>query len=765
MAFCPVGDPTSKTKPQISCRYSMSWITILWSMNAGACLALAAIYLGVWFKQRESWVRLIFSCIAVAAAAIAMFELELIHADTPGEYGTLLRWRLVPVWALVVSLVGFTRLYLHAGRPWLAWSACGLKTLTLILNFIFTPNLHYREITALRQLYSGGEMASVPVGIPNSWSLLNQAVLVLLLIFFVDATISVWRRGERQRALLVGGSIIFFGMIVAAQVALVVWGVIQVPFFGCFAYLGIVAALGYQLCDDTVRAAQLAQKLQASENALRKTEQDMEIAANAVDLALWTWDIARDEVWLSHKARAVFGFSPWEKLNTERIRNVIHPEDREMLRKAVKNSLQTGAENPVEYRVVLPNGEIRWLVRRSRTEFDRKGKPVSMHGILFDITERKFAEERFRLVVDTAPTAMIMANKEGRMTLINKRVETLFGYNRNELIGQPVEMLIPERFRPHHAEYRHGYFCDAKARPMGAGRELFGQCKDGSEVPIEIGLNPVRTSEGLCVLASIIDISERKAAELEAARQRHELAHLSRVTMLGELSGSLAHELNQPLAAILSNAQAAQKLVADGAVDVNEFRQILTEIVAEGKRAAEVIQRLRLLFKKGEVRLQFGNLDINEIVQDVLKLMHHDLMHQEVTVRTELAQNLPAVEGDCVQLQQVLLNLLLNGCEAMTDRDCSERQLLIASGVNNGTVHVSVTDRGGSIPEERIQRVFEPFFTTKAEGMGLGLSVCRTIIKAHCGNLWATNNPEGGATFHFSLPTNGQVQRIEPNHL
>jgi two-component system, LuxR family, sensor kinase FixL len=742
----------------------MSWITIVWSMNAAACLTLAGIFFAAWCKQRESRVHLIFSCIAAAAAAIAVFELELMHADTPGEYGALLRWRLVPVWVLVVSLVGFTRLYLHAGRSWLAWSACGLKTLILILNFIFTPNLHYRKITALRQLSWGGEMASVPVGIPNPWSLLNQAVLLLLLVFFVDATITVWRRGERQRALLVGGSIIFFGMIVAAQVALVVWGVIQVPFFGCFAYLGIAAALGYQLCDDTVRAAQLLRKLEASQAALRKTKQDMEIAANAVDLAVWTWDIARDEVWLSHKVRSLFGFSPSEKVDTKRIRSVIHPEDRDVLRKAVKNSLQTGAENPVEYRVVLPNGEIRWLVRRSRTEFDRNGKPVLMHGILFDITERKFAEERFRLVVDVAPTAMIMANKEGRIALINKRAETLFGYKGDELVGQPVEMLVPERFRSHHANFREGYFGDDQARPMGAGRELFGQCKDGSEVPIEIDLNPVHTSEGLCVLASVIDISERKAAELEAARQRHELAHLSRVTMVGELSGSLAHELNQPLTAILSNAQAAQKLVADGAVDVNELRQILSEIVAEDKHAGDVIQRLRLLLRKDDARHYPGNLDINEIVGDVLKLMRNDLVIHDVTVHTELAQYLPAVAGDRVELQQVLLNLVLNGCEAMAECDSPERQLFITSGLENGAVRVSVTDRGGSIPEEKMQRVFEPFFTTKAQGMGLGLSVCRTIIEAHRGNLWATNNAEGGATFHFSLPTNGQARRIEPNH-
>ena len=249
-----------------------------------------------------------------------------------------------------------------------------------------------------------------------------------------------------------------------------------------------------------------------------------------------------------------------------------------------------------------------------------------------------------------------------------------------------------------------------------------------------------------------LDITWRKQAELEAARHRNELAHLSRVTMLGELSGSLAHELNQPLAAILSNAQAAQQFLKEDVFDVNELRQVLAEIVAEDKRAGEVIRHVRLLFRKGEVGQHFGNLDINEVVQDVLKLMRNDLINQGVTVQTELAENLPAVQGDRVQLQQVLLNLVLNGCEAMIDCDPSERQLLITSGMENGAVHVSVRDRGGSIPEETMERVFEPFFTTKANGMGLGLSVCRTIIEAHRGNICVRNNAEGGATFHFSLP-------------
>src|SRR5215216_1507478 len=603
----------------------MSWITVLWSINVGACLTLATMYLAVWCRGRESLVRLLFSCIAASAALIAAYELQLIRADTPEEYGAILRWRPLSTWVLVLSLVAFTRLYLHAGRSWMALGACGLQTLTVIVNFAFTPNLYYQEITAVRQLPWGGETAAIPLGNPSPWSLLNQATLLLLLVFFVDATITVWRRGDRERALIVGGTTSFFGAIVAAQFALVILGIIQVPFFASFAYLGIVVALGYQLCNDAIRAADLASELQVG-------------------------------------------------------------------------------------------------------------------------------EERFRRVVEAAPNAMIMVNQEGQITLANQQAEKTFGYPREELLGRPIEMLVPERLRSGHQGFRHDYLCDSQARPMGAGRELFGRRKDGSDVPVEIGLSPLHTSKGLLVLASTVDITERKVAELEAARQRHELAHLARVTALGELSSSLAHELTHPLTAILSNAQAAQRFLANDDVDLDEVREILNDIVTQDQRAGEVIHGLRLLLKKGELQEHCDDVDLNEVIRDVVNLMRSDLINRNVTVDTDLAQNVPAITGDRVQLQPVLLNLALNGCEAMAEYNSLERRLLIASQWEDGAVQMSVTDRGSGIPEEKMQQVFERFFTTKKEGMGLGLSVCRTIIDAHRGKIWATNNAGGGATFHLSLP-------------
>ena len=616
----------------------MSWITIVWSMNAAACLTLAAIYLVVWCKQRQVLAHLVFSITAVAAAAIAGFELAMMHAGTVGQYEALIRWIHVPVWVLTVAFVAFVRLYLHAGRPWLAWSICSLRTMVLILNFILTPNLNFRRITSLRHFsWWGSEMISLPFGVANPWGLLSLVSLLLLLVFFVDATITVWRRGDRKRALVLGGSMIF-GAILAWHVPLVIWGIIDIPFFLSFAYSGIVAAMGYELSYDLLHAAQLARQLQASEAELRETQDRMELAANAAELGMWMWDIVRDEVWITDKGRALFGFAPLEKIDFNRFRNRVHPEDRESVLRAVEKSLRTGAEYESEYRAVLPDGQVRWIAGRGQVEFNDDGQPVRMRGVSVDITKRKQAEE-------------------------------------------------------------------------------------------------------------------------QTAHHRNEIAHLSRVTTLGELSGSIAHELSLPLSAILSNAQAAQRVLAHGGADLAEVREILNDIVSEDKRAGEVIQRLRQWLKKGEV--QQHSLRINEVVEDVLKLIHDDLINQHVTIDVELGRNLPLVTGDPVQLQQVLLNLVVNACDAMTNCDAPERRLLIRTGTEtrngngNCAVLVSVTDRGGSIPEEKMEQIFEPFFTTKAKGMGLGLSVCHTIIAAHRGKLWATNNADCGATFHFSLPIGG----------
>ena len=250
----------------------------------------------------------------------------------------------------------------------------------------------------------------------------------------------------------------------------------------------------------------------------------------------------------------------------------------------------------------------------------------------------------------------------------------------------------------------------------------------------------------------IVKEKEKNAlAELEIARQRNQLNHLSRVSMLGELSGSIVHELGQPLTAILSNAQAAQRFVARPQPDLNEVRDILADIVADDQRAVEVIRRLRQLLKRGEVHFQ--PVGANEIVEVVLKLLRSELIDRGVSVRPELAPSLPILQGDRVELQQVLINLVTNACDAMADRPSEARTLTIRTGLRgNDFVLICVCDTGPGIAEGKLEQVFEPFFSSKINGMGLGLSVCRTIINAHGGKLWAEHHAGRGAEFHLMLP-------------
>jgi two-component system sensor kinase FixL len=254
------------------------------------------------------------------------------------------------------------------------------------------------------------------------------------------------------------------------------------------------------------------------------------------------------------------------------------------------------------------------------------------------------------------------------------------------------------------------------------------------------------------MLGVTMDITRRKQAQMEAQQQREEIAHLSRVNLLGELSGSLAHELNQPLTAILANAQAAKRFLAQDRADIPEVSSILDDIISEDHRAGDIIQRLRLLLKKGDV--QHTPLDLNKTIADVLKLIHSDLVHHNITLSAEVEPNLPAVSGDRVQLQQVLLNLIMNACDAMSHNDVNSRRMTIRAKriIGLDKVEVSVFDQGPGISPDSMQKIFEPFYSTKSHGMGLGLPICRTIIRAHKGELWATNNHPKGAAFHFALP-------------
>src|SRR5436305_1838948 len=259
----------------------MSWVTVIWSTGSGACLRLGLMNFAIWCNDRAAKASLVFSVMAAGVAAFAACELGLMFAQTPEAYGVVMRWGHLPAWIIVVSLVAFVRLYLRAGRLWLAWTIVGLRTFCLLLNFIFSPNLNFRAITGLKHIHFLGDTVSLGEGVPNPWMLLGQLSLLLIVIFVADASVAVWRRGERRQAIVVGGSIVFFCMASCADAAAVFWGIVHVPLTVSLFYQGIVVAMAFELSRDVLRAAALARQLHASQVSLRESEERFRIVADA----------------------------------------------------------------------------------------------------------------------------------------------------------------------------------------------------------------------------------------------------------------------------------------------------------------------------------------------------------------------------------------------------------------------------------------------------------------------------------------------------
>jgi two-component system sensor kinase FixL len=268
------------------------------------------------------------------------------------------------------------------------------------------------------------------------------------------------------------------------------------------------------------------------------------------------------------------------------------------------------------------------------------------------------------------------------------------------------------------------------------------------------------------LIGTAIDITEGKRHDDEKAQtlvqlqeQRNELAHLGRAAMAGALSGAVAHELNQPLSAIISNARAALQFLARGAVDRQEIKDILVDIEKDGRRAGEVIRHLRSLLRRGEAQFELVHLD--EIIGQVLRLIHSDLVGHNIKVLHEPTAGIPPISADSVQLQQVLLNLLANACDAVKGVDTRVRQISIGVGMSSPKhVRLSVSDNGCGLGDENTDGVFKPFFTTKRTGLGLGLSISRSIVDAHGGRIWAERNRDGGATFHVDLTVVEAADRV-----
>ncbi|WP_267478575.1 sensor histidine kinase [Paraburkholderia saeva] len=352
-----------------------------------------------------------------------------------------------------------------------------------------------------------------------------------------------------------------------------------------------------------------------------------------------------------------------------------------------------------------------------------------------------------REALEMMPVPIITVDDRNRITFANARTMELFGYTREELTGASADMLFPLRGVCDDQPGVDGHAEANNASGASTTQVLVARRRDGVDFPAEA--TTTRYTDLKRVL-QITAISDRSGVR-EVDRNRKELAHLARVSSLGELAGSLAHELTQPLTAILFNAQAAQKFLESETADRAELRDALEDIVTDNRRASEVIQKIRTLVRNGDIELQ--PLDVGDVVRDAALLVHSDAIARGVRTRFDISGNLAMVCGDRVQLQQVVLNLLLNAFDALKESAPADR--VVETTVREepaGGVRITVKDQGLGLTVDRMDKIFRPFFTTKPQGLGLGLSISRTIITGHGGRLWAENNNVRGASFHVTLP-------------
>ncbi len=365
--------------------------------------------------------------------------------------------------------------------------------------------------------------------------------------------------------------------------------------------------------------------------------------------------------------------------------------------------------------------------------------------------KQSHAVPEWKALLDATVDGIIVIDHRGLIETFNSAAEVMFGFGAQEVLGKNVSLLMPEPYKSEHDDYIGNYLATGNARIIGIGREAQGKRKGGSVFPIDLSVGEIPTDDQPKFVGIVRDTTERKQSEEEVHQTRERLAQFGRLSTLGEMAASLAHELNQPLTAIATYTQACQRLIQSGQSDDDEILATLKKCHSQAQRAGDVIRRLRQFVRKRELGREEVSCD--DVIHDLAALAEVDARNNGIPLTIDVAKGLPKVSVDAVQIQQVILNLIRNGIDAMLDMNQYGKGILVSvRNFADDQVRIAVTDHGSGITKEAEQNIFRPFFTTKASGMGLGLAICRSIIESHGGVLSFTKNPSGGTTFYFTLP-------------